>query len=65
MKPSASFAAVLISAALILPLTFNADALDVGESAPLFELPNTENEIVKLKDYRGNPCVLVFYRGLF
>lgn len=65
MKPSASFAAVLTAAALFLPLAFNAEALDVGETAPLFELPNTKNEIVKLKDYRGNPCVLVFYRGLF
>ena len=65
MKLSASLAAALTSAALFLPLAFTAEALNVGESAPLFELPNTENEIVKLKDYRGNPCVLVFYRGLF
>ncbi len=60
MKPSALFAA-----ALFLPFALTASALDVGESAPLFELPNTENETVKLKDYRGKPCVLVFYRGMF
>lgn len=65
MKPSALLAAAWISAALFLPLALTASALNVGESAPLFELPNTKNEIVELKEYRGNPCVLVFYRGKF
>ena len=41
-------------------------ALEVGEKAPLFELPSTTGEKVKLADYLGKqPVVLFFYIGAF
>jgi hypothetical protein len=36
---------------------------NVGDVAPLFALPDTNNQQVALKDFRGRPLVLVFYRG--
>lgn len=35
----------------------------VGERAPLFALPDSAGETVRLEAYRGKPTVLVFYRG--
>lgn len=35
--------------------------LEEGKAAPSFELPNEENEKVKLKDFQGQPLVLYFY----
>lgn len=41
-------------------------ALQVGEKAPMFELPSTTGEAVKLADYLGKqPVVLFFYIGAF
>ena len=41
-------------------------ALQVGEKAPLFELPSTTGEKIKLADYLGKqPVVLFFYIGAF
>jgi peroxiredoxin len=37
---------------------------EVGYEAPDFSLPNTENQIVRLSDRRGQEIVvLIFYRG--
>lgn len=35
--------------------------LSAGESAPDFELPNQDGELVRLSDCRGHPVVLYFY----
>ena len=41
-------------------------ALQVGEKAPMFELPSTTGEKIKLADYLGKqPVVLFFYIGAF
>jgi hypothetical protein len=41
-------------------------ALQVGEKAPMFELPSTTGEQIKLADYLGKqPVVLFFYIGAF
>lgn len=41
-------------------------ALQVGEKAPMFELPSTTGENIKLTDYLGKqPVVLFFYIGAF
>ena len=34
-----------------------------GESAPDFELRDTNNRLIRLSDYRGKPVVLAFLRG--
>ena len=35
--------------------------IQVNETAPLFELKNQRDELIKLKDYRGKKVVLYFY----
>jgi hypothetical protein len=41
-------------------------ALQVGEKAPLFELPSTTGKTIKLADYLGKqPVVVFFYIGAF
>ncbi|ETW96974.1 MAG: hypothetical protein ETSY1_24460 [Candidatus Entotheonella factor] len=41
-------------------------ALQVGDKAPMFELPSTTGEKVKLDDYLGKQSVvLFFYIGAF
>ncbi len=35
--------------------------IEIGQSAPLFELPNQQGELRKLKDYLGKYVVLYFY----
>ena len=41
-------------------------ALQVGEQAPMFELPSTTGKKIKLSDYLGKqPVVLFFYIGAF
>jgi len=41
-----------------------ADALKIGDTAPEFELKNTDGKIVRLKEVLADgPLVLSFYRG--
>lgn len=35
--------------------------LEIGQEAPLFELPNQQGEVRKLLDYKGQYVVLYFY----
>lgn len=35
--------------------------LKKGSTAPVFELPNEEGEIISLKDFRGKKVILYFY----
>jgi thioredoxin-dependent peroxiredoxin len=39
--------------------------VDVGDTAPDFELPGTAGKTYKLSDYRGRKLVLAFYPGDF
>ena len=39
---------------------------EVGNEAPDFTLPNTDNESITLSDHRGiENVILIFYRGKF
>ena len=40
-------------------------AIEIGREAPDFTLPDENNQPVHLKDLRGSPVVLVFYRADF
>jgi cytochrome oxidase Cu insertion factor (SCO1/SenC/PrrC family) len=60
------FMALVIGSALGVSGIGQGFALQVGEKAPLFELPSTTGESVKLADYLGKkPVVLFFYIGAF
>ena len=37
--------------------------IQLGESAPEFELSDTNGKFVRLSDFRGHPLVLAFLRG--
>ena len=51
---------------LVWSVCQNVGAVEVGEIAPNFSLPNTENQTVTLSDHRGKENVaVVFYRGTF
>ena len=39
--------------------------LDVGDTAPEFELPGTGGKTYRLSDYRGRKLILAFYPGDF
>jgi thioredoxin-dependent peroxiredoxin len=39
--------------------------LNVGDPAPQFELPGTDDKTYRLSDYRGRKVVLAFYPGDF
>jgi thioredoxin-dependent peroxiredoxin len=39
--------------------------LNVGDPAPEFELPGTDDKIYRLSDYRGRKVILAFYPGDF
>lgn len=57
---------LLMGSALCLGATASAFALNVGDKAPLFELPSTTAEKISLADYAGKkPVVLFFYIGAF
>jgi cytochrome oxidase Cu insertion factor (SCO1/SenC/PrrC family) len=36
--------------------------LKVGETAPDFTLPNAKGELVSLKEFRGKPTIVLFFR---
>ena len=40
-------------------------AIEIGQTAPEFELKNTDNEVVTLSGLRGTPVALVFYPFAF
>jgi peroxiredoxin Q/BCP len=39
--------------------------VDVGDTAPEFELPGTGGKTYRLSDYRGRKLVIAFYPGDF
>lgn len=68
MKTSYRASLLLIVAALIAAVGSAQGVVgnEVGNEAPDFTLPNTDNESVTLSDHRGaDNVVLIFYRGKF
>ena len=61
--------ALLLIAVILISVWSNAHAVignRVGDEAPDFTLPNTDNEQITLSDHRGSENVIViFYRGVF
>ena len=55
----------LLATLSLAVLVHGVSAVEVGELAPAFELPDTMGENVSLADFRGNPVAVVFYRGRF
>jgi peroxiredoxin Q/BCP len=47
--------------ALSCPARVRAAELEVGQSAPAFELPDENGHIHRLADYKGKTLVLAFY----
>lgn len=57
---------LLMGMVLLFGVAGQSFALQVGEKAPLFELPATMGEKISLADYVGKkPVVLFFYIGAF
>lgn len=60
---------LLLIAVFLFSVWSNAHAVignEVGNEAPDFTLPNTDNTSVTLSDHRGaENVVLIFYRGKF
>lgn len=57
---------LLLIAVFLFSVWSNAHAVEVGNEAPDFTLPNTDNESITLSDHRGSEnVVLIFYRGEF
>lgn len=58
---------LLLIAVFLLSVWSSAHAeIEIGDEAPDFTLPNTENESITLSDHRGSENVIViFYRGVF
>ena len=51
-----------LSCALLLSLTFNSQAVEIGEEAPSFMLPMMDNKhLLTLKQYRGKVVYLDFW----
>lgn len=44
-------------------MAYQFEAPDVGDTAPDFELQTVSGDGVHLADLRGQPVVLIFYRG--
>ncbi len=68
MKTSYGASLLLIVAILIAAVSSAQGVVgnEVGNEAPDFTLPNTDNESVTLSDHRGTDnVVLIFYRGKF
>ena len=68
MKTSYRASLLLIVATLIAAVSSAQGVVgnEVGNEAPDFTLPNTDNESVTLSDHRGaDNVVLIFYRGKF
>ena len=58
--------ALLSSALVSVEIAEAAVGNNVGDEAPDFSLPDTNNQIVTLSDHRGSEnVVLIFYRGKF
>ena len=54
--------AAVVGAMTLAPMS---SAVDVGEEAPPFELPDVAGNQVALADYRGQVVGVIFYRGDF
>ena len=55
---------LLAVAALIVAAPVFAE-VNVGDPAPDFTLPGTGNRSYSLSEFRGQPVVLVFFRGVW
>ena len=64
---SAACASLLIAYVFVLSnqLPDTEGAVEVGAEAPAFALADHEGTVVSLADFRGQPVVLVFYRGFW
>ena len=47
----------------VVPVVPDAQGPAIGAAAPDFALPDQTSRIVRLADFRGQPLLLVFYRG--
>lgn len=46
---------------IIPQATSSAKALSAGTTAPDFRLPSTPDQLVSLREFRGQPVILAFY----
>jgi peroxiredoxin len=57
---------VLLAGALVIDGGVRtADALEVGDRAPDFDLPSTTGANIKLSQFRGKPVLIEFYGAVF